>query len=83
MRITLLFLLLSLNTFGQATMNFDYASELSPDSIKTYLYVLSSDSLEGRETGRSGQKKSSSIFSWQIQRVEHFCSGSKALLEYP
>jgi len=57
MRITLLFLLLSLNTFGQATMNFDYASELSPDSIKTYLYVLSSDSLEGRETGRSGQKK--------------------------
>jgi len=57
MRTTLLFLLFSANVLGQATLSFDYATELSPDSIKTYLYVLSSDSLEGRETGRSGQKK--------------------------
>lgn len=39
---------------GQAS---DLASQISPDSIHSYLSVLSSDSLGGRETGKPGQKK--------------------------
>lgn len=35
----------------------EYADAISRDSIRSYLTVLASDSLEGRETGKPGQKK--------------------------
>lgn len=35
----------------------DFASQISSDSIHSYLTILTSDSLEGRETGQPGQKK--------------------------
>src|SRR5205085_10438886 len=49
-----------------------YSNQISPDSIKSYLQVLASDSLEGRETGRLGQKKAEAFLiskykSWNLK----------------
>ena len=60
MRLTLLFILFSNVVIAQST-GFDYSEQLSGDSIRSYLSVLASDSLEGRETGRLGQKKAASF----------------------
>ncbi len=76
MRFTHLFLLLNLlllthhQGFSQST-SIDFATSLSEDSIRSYLTVLTSDSLEGRETGKPGQKKAASFLaskytSWNI-----------------
>lgn len=34
-----------------------YSQSITPESLSEYLYVLASDSLEGREAGTTGQKK--------------------------
>ncbi len=56
MRLSLLLILFSSVTFAQSG-SYDYSQQISADSIRSYLTVLASDSLEGRETGRLGQKK--------------------------
>ena len=40
-----------------------YYNNISPDSIRESVFILSSDSMEGRETGRQGQKKASFFLS--------------------
>ena len=58
----LLFLLLPLGLFAQVdifsddTLKLKYANSISVDDLQTYINVLANDSLEGRETGKSGQK---------------------------
>lgn len=59
-------LLLLLNFFPRKSafsqsLKKDYADALSEDSIRSYLSVLASDSLEGRETGYPGQKKAAAF----------------------
>lgn len=51
-----LFCLLSLSAGAQNTA-FDYSQQISTDSLHSYMSVLTSDSLQGRETGRIGQKR--------------------------
>ena len=55
-RLVSLLLLITVRTFSQS-IDIEYAKSISADSMHTYLYVLASDSLEGRETGKPGQKK--------------------------
>ncbi len=45
-----------------------YSKLINPEEIRSYLQVLASDSLEGRETGKPGQKKSAAFIS------QHFSS---------
>ena len=69
-RFVLVYFILFQSVFahGQAI---DFASQISSDSIHSYLIILTSDSLEGRETGRPGQKKAALYLeklyrSWEI-----------------
>ncbi len=48
-----------------------YSNKISSDSLKEFVYILASDSLEGRETGRPGQKRAagflaSKYMSWNL-----------------
>ena len=53
-KITLLFLFLPLLFLGQE--NIKYAQTINIEDLKKHLTILASDSLEGRETGKPGQK---------------------------
>ena len=49
--------------FAQDTTAIRFSKLINPEEIKSYLQVLSSDSLEGRETGKPGQKKAAAFIS--------------------
>lgn len=50
------FTLLSCLLLAQDTTALYFANSINTQDLKTHLYVLTSDSLEGRETGKKGQK---------------------------
>ena len=58
----LLLLLLPISLFAQTTTlsedseKLKYSNSITTDDLKAHLYVLASDSMEGRETGKRGQK---------------------------
>jgi len=58
----LLLLLLPIGLFAQTTTlsedseKLKYTNSITADDLKAHLYVLASDSMEGRETGKRGQK---------------------------
>ena len=56
-----IYLFASLVASAQDTAAFRYARKISTAGMRPYLEVLASDSLEGRETGRPGQKKAASF----------------------
>lgn len=55
-RLIILFLFISSVTNGQGLFKDVVAEGISADSLSSYLRVLTSDELEGRETGKKGQK---------------------------
>lgn len=67
------FLFVYYYSFSQE-ISLNYSDRISPDSIRQYLYFLASDSLEGRETGKKGQKLAanylaSKYYSWQLSNT--------------
>ena len=68
-----LLLLSSLNAFSQASMPISpqekYAATITSKDLSAHLYVLASDSLEGRETGKPGQQKAASYIARQFQQM--------------
>lgn len=44
-----------------------YANSITADKLRSLLYVLASDSLEGRETGQEGQRKAANFIAKQFQ----------------
>jgi hypothetical protein len=58
MKVTLLAILclLSLRLFGQDPVAQKYGATITPEELKGNLSILASDALEGRETGKRGQK---------------------------
>lgn len=52
-----LFVLNTLQGLAQSDLSVQYSNQISPDSAYSSIRVLTSDSLEGRETGKPGQKK--------------------------
>ena len=52
----LILLLGSVNLQAQDSIAISYASSINIEDLQTHLYILASDSLEGRETGKKGQK---------------------------
>ena len=63
-----LVLLISLSAFSQDSISIHYSTLIDSVHTKGFLDVLASDSLEGRETGKPGQKKAAAFIS------EHFAS---------
>src|SRR6188768_2557085 len=63
------FVLLCLKTFSQDPVSISYAKRIVPEDIKPYLSVLTSDSLEGRETGKPGQKKAAKFIANHFQSL--------------
>jgi hypothetical protein len=58
------------NAKAQDSIALRYSNLIKPDEIKSYLEVLSSDSLEGRETGKRGQKRATRYISNHFQSVK-------------
>lgn len=58
----ILFLILSSGGYSQEPA-LSYCNRLSVDSLKEKVFILASDSLEGRETGQTGQKKAAQYIS--------------------
>jgi len=56
-----LFLLFRHHVHAQDSISISYAKRISPEDLQPFLEVLASDSLEGRETGRPGQKKAATF----------------------
>ena len=48
--------LLSISTFAQDSIAINFANTINVEDLKEHLYILATDSLEGRETGQKGQK---------------------------
>ncbi|MFM7725768.1 MAG: hypothetical protein ACKO7B_03640, partial [Flavobacteriales bacterium] len=74
------FLILFLQQFTPSairaqTVAIDYAKRIDTLQLKSFLDVLTSDSLEGRETGKRGQRRaadyiSSSFFSFGLKPLD-------------
>jgi hypothetical protein len=61
LRFLLFLFLFSEFSFAQDTLPIHYALQIKPNNLRSYLQVLASDSLEGRETGKAGQKKAANF----------------------
>ena len=64
----LLFLFFYRFSFSQELAR-QYSKFISPDSLKNTVLILASDSLEGRETGKTGQKKSARLLAGNYYRL--------------
>ncbi len=64
----LLFLFIYSFSFSQELAR-QYSNLISPDSLKNTVLILASDSLEGRETGKTGQKKSAFFLARNYYRL--------------
>ena len=68
--LTLLILLLgSFNIKAQDSIATSYASSINTEDLQKHLYILASDSLEGRETGKKGQKLAADYISRHFQSI--------------
>src|SRR4051812_20168699 len=65
----LLFTLLVRRGFSQDAEAIRYAKKISGEEMRPYLTVLTSDSLEGRETGKRGQKRAAFYISRHFQSL--------------
>lgn len=50
------------------TIGFQYANEISEDSLRKHLMIIASDEFEGRETGKPGQKKAAEYIANHFER---------------
>lgn len=67
---TLLILFLgSINIKAQDSIAISYASSINIEDLQKHLYILASDSLEGRETGKKGQKLAADYISHHFQSI--------------
>ncbi len=55
--------------FSQDSTAIHYAIQITPENTRLFLEVLTSDSLEGRETGKPGQKKAAQFIAQQFQAL--------------
>ena len=56
LKFTVVLLVITNLTIGQAQLQETYASSITADELKEKLYTYASDEFEGRETGDKGQK---------------------------
>src|SRR6187402_3317592 len=71
--ITLLLFITTLSSFAQKKLVSDdaptkFMNTITADKLKTRLYIVASDEMEGRETGSKGQKKAGKYLIEQYQK---------------
>ncbi len=66
----LLFCLLSATAFAQKADPAAFAQYINPDNLRKHEEVLTSDSLEGRETGTEGNRKAAQYISGQLAALQ-------------
>ena len=66
-RIILIKLIFSASIFAQS--NLKYAKTIKKSELKKHILILTSDSLEGRETGRIGQKKAAKYIADHFEKI--------------
>lgn len=59
----------SFSAFGQNPVAQQYGNRITPADLKEYLSILASDALEGRETGKRGQKMAAAFISAHFQEI--------------
>src|SRR5687768_17748998 len=71
MKVTSLALLclLSLRLFGQDPVAQKYGATITPEELKGNLSILASDAMEGRETGKRGQKMAAAFISAHFEEI--------------
>ena len=62
------FVLLTTTLYAQDSIRVRYGNDIQAKNLRQHLYVLADDSLEGRETGKPGQKKAAKYI------ADHFSS---------
>lgn len=67
--IIVLGLLFSFQAFGQEDQSLKYASTISVEDLEDYLSILASDALEGRETGKRGQKMAAAFIRNHFENI--------------
>ena len=67
MRTIVLALIVSFNAFSQE--NIKYANTININDIEKHISVLASDSLEGRETGKKGQKMAANYIAQHFKNI--------------
>tara|TARA_B100000214_G_scaffold48515_1_gene30416 strand:- start:420 stop:1436 length:1017 start_codon:yes stop_codon:yes gene_type:complete len=67
MRIIVLALIISFTAFSQE--NIKYANTINITDIEKHISVLASDSLEGRETGKKGQKMAADYIAQHFKKI--------------
>ena len=78
-------LLLSINTLALAQDDpAKYAASITPSDLKKHLVIIASDSLEGRDTGSSGQKKAAEYVSKYYKQygLEPIATGADGARSY-
>lgn len=60
---------LALVSFAQSDIAGQYGNLISGSNLKTYLTVVSSDDMEGRETGTEGQRKAAAYIESQFKAI--------------
>tara|TARA_Y100001954_G_scaffold226338_1_gene268055 strand:+ start:1395 stop:1646 length:252 start_codon:yes stop_codon:yes gene_type:complete len=66
-RIILIKLIFSVSIFAQS--NLKYAETIKKSELEKHILILTSDSLEGRETGRIGQKKAAKYIADHFKKI--------------
>ena len=60
----------------------NYSKKISSDSLKEFVYILASDSLEGRETGRPGQKRAANFLASKYMLWNLNPAGTNFILDH-
>lgn len=73
MRLNALFaavaVLCALSGLAQDSLRMRYGNDIQADNLRKHLYILAHDSLEGRETGKLGQKKAANYIANHFSRL--------------
>lgn len=64
-----IYLTLSLSSFAQDSIAINFANTINVEDLKEHLYVLATDSLEGRETGEKGQKLAADYIARHFEKI--------------
>jgi len=67
--VSILFIFLFKSGVAQEADAIRYANKITGDDMRPYLEVLTADSLQGRETGKRGQKKAASYIAGHFQSL--------------
>ncbi len=67
--LALVFIFIALNSFAQYEEAKKYAESISVEDLRDNLSILASDAMEGRETGKRGQKMAAAFIAYHFEEI--------------